>query len=528
SLGDNYTVALNLASATPRVLTAIGANPMKLGLDLQGGVHFLLAIDVDSLIQKRVVGYMRSIGDQLRSDHVRYTGLSKTSTNQIVMQFSNAKDMQQAATMIGQQYTDLTVQTTDKNGLYQLTANMSPAAIISAQNNAIEQTTSILRNRINALGISEPVVQRQGAERIAVDLPGVQDTARAREILGGTATVEFHLVDDKDDVQQALKGSPPAGTQIYYAENGQPVLLYDQIVLTGSSITNATSSFGEDGKPAVNIWLGGGGESSFYRITGQNVGHPMATVYIETNFESTIKDGKTIYVPHTSQKVINVATIQSALPNNFQITGLTDAKEASNLALLLRAGALPTAINVIEESTLGPSLGKENIKMGVFSVEVGLTIIVLFMLFYYRVFGLFADIALLMNMVLLVAALSILGATLTLPGIAGIVLTMGMAVDANVLIFERIREEIRNGMSPHACIEAGYEKALATIIDSNVTTLIAALALFGIGTGAVKGFAITLTLGILISMFTAIMGTRAMVYIVYGSRRQINKLSIGI
>lgn len=528
SLGDNYTVALNLASATPRALTAIGANPMKLGLDLQGGVHFLLAIDVDSLIQKRVVGYMRSIGDQLRTDRIRYTGLSKTATNQIVMQFSNADDMQKAATMIGQQYPDLVVQTINKDGIYKLTAEMSPAAIISAQNNAIDQTTTILRNRINALGVSEPIVQRQGAERIAVDLPGVQDTARAKEILGGTATLEFHLVDEKDDVQQAVKNGPPAGAKIYYDQNGQPVLLQDQVVLSGTSITNATSSYDENGKPSVSIWLGGGGESSFYQTTRANIGHALAIVYVETNFTSVEKDGKTTYVPHTSEKVINVATIQSALGNNFQITGLTDANEANNLALLLRAGALPTAINIIEESTLGPSLGKENIKMGVFSVEVGLGIIILFMMFYYRLFGLFADIALLMNMVLLVAALSILGATLTLPGIAGIVLTMGIAVDSNVLIFERIREEMRNGMSPHACIEAGFDKALSTIIDANVTTLIAAVALFGIGTGAVKGFAITLTLGILISMFTAIMGTRAMVYIVYGSRRQIKKLSIGI
>lgn len=528
ALGDNYTVALNLASTTPAFLRAIGANPMKLGLDLQGGVHFLLAIDIDSLIQKRVVGYMRGIGDTLRNNHIRYSGLSRTPDNQIVMQFSNAAAMQQTAAIIAKQYTDLTVQTSDKNGLYQLKTFMSPAAIISAQNNAIDQTTNILRNRINELGVSEPIVQRQGAERIAVDLPGVQDTARAQEILGGTATLEFHLVDDNNDVAQALKNGAPAGSQIYYGQDGQPILLKDQVVLTGTSITNATSSYGEDGKPSVNIWLGGGGESAFYKLTGQNVGHAMAAVYIETDLTATEQKGKTVYVPHTTQKVINVATIQSALPNNFQITGLTDAKEARDLALLLRAGALPTTITIIEESTVGPSLGKQNIHMGVFSVEIGLAIIVLFMLFYYRAFGLMADIALLMNMVLLVAALSIIGATLTLPGIAGIVLTMGMAVDANVLIFERIREEMRNGMSPHACIEAGFEKAFSTIVDANVTTLIAAVALFGIGTGAVKGFAVTLTLGILISMFTAIMGTRAMVYVVYGHRRQIKKLSIGI
>lgn len=528
SLGDNYTVALNLASATPRFLTAIGAHPMKLGLDLQGGVHFLLAIDVDSLIKKRVNGYMRGIGDELRSQHIRYTGLTRTVDNRIIMQFPSAEAMAKASQLITKQYTDLTVDANSDGGVYQLTALMSPAAIINAQNNAIEQTTSILRNRINELGVSEPIVQRQGAERIAVDLPGVQDTARAQEILGGTATLEFHLVDDQHDVAQALSGSAPAGSKIYYTQDGEPVLLKEQVVLTGTSITNATSTYGEDGKPSVNIWLGGGGESSFYKLTGQNVGHGMASVYIETTMTPAVKDGKTVYIPHTTEKVINVATIQSALPNNFQITGLTDANQARDLALLLRAGALPTTITIIEETTVGPSLGKQNINMGIFSVEIGLAVIVLFMIAYYRVFGLVADIALFMNMVLLVAVLSIIGATLTLPGIAGIVLTMGMAVDANVLIFERIREEMRNGMSPHACIEAGFQKAMSTIIDANVTTLIAALALFGIGTGAVRGFAVTLTLGILISMFTAIMGTRAMVHLIYGRKHHIKKLSIGI
>lgn len=528
AIGNNYTVALNLASATPRWLTALGANPMKLGLDLQGGVHFLLAIDIDSLLQKRMSGYMRGIGEVLRSKHIRYTNLAQDNANQIIMQFNQADTMNQAATIIGQQYNDLLVETSNKNNIYQLTAQLSPTALINAQDNAIEQTIIILRNRINALGVSEPIVQRQGADRIAIDLPGVQDTARAKEILGGTDTVEFHLVDQNGDIQQALNGKVPPGSKLYTTDTNQPILLQDQVVLNGSAITNATSTYGEDGKPTVNIWLGGGGESQFYRITGQNIGQPMATVYIETNMVASQQNGKTVYTPHTTEKVINVATIQSALANNFQITGLTDVNEARNLALLLRSGALPTSISIIEESTVGPSLGKENIKMGIFSVEIGLAFIVLFMFFYYRLFGLFADIALVMNLVLLVAALSLIGATLTLPGIAGIVLTMGMAVDANVLIFERIREEIRLGVSPHACIEAGYEKALATIIDSNVTTLIAALALFGIGTGAVKGFAITLTLGILISMFTAIMGTRAMVYLVYGQQRQIKKLSIGI
>lgn len=529
ALGPNYTVALNLASSTPRVLSAIGANPMKLGLDLQGGVHFLLAIDVNSLFQHRIAGYMRSIGDELRGERVRYSGLTRTNDNSINMQFRSDSDMQKASQLITRQFPDLQVTTSNQNGVMQLTAQMTPAAIINAQNYAVEQTTTILRNRINELGISEPIVQRQGTDRIAVDLPGVQDTARAQQILGGTAMLEFHLVDEQHDPQTAINGTAPAGSKLYHMTDGQPIFLLNPVVLAGTAITNATSGFGDDGRPSVNIWLGGGSaESNFYRITGANVNHALAAVYIESTMTPKIVDGKTTYVTQTTERVINVATIRSALGNQFQISGLEDANYARNLALLLRAGALPTPISIIAESTVGPSLGKANIKMGVFSIEIGFVVIVLFMLLYYRVFGLIADLALFMNVILLVAALSILGATLTLPGIAGIVLTMGMAVDANVLIFERIREEIRNGMSPHACIEAGFEKALSTIVDANVTTLIAALALFGIGTGAVKGFAITLTLGILTSMFTAIMGTRALVYLMYGTKRQIKKLSIGI
>jgi preprotein translocase subunit SecD len=529
ALGNNYTVALNLASSTPKVLSAIGANPMKLGLDLQGGVHFLLAIDVNSLLQHRISGYMRSIGDELRNARIRYSGLTRSDDNQIAMQFRSVDDMQKASQLVTRQYPDLQVTTSNQNGILQLTAQMTPAAIINAQNYAVEQTTTILRNRINELGISEPIVQRQGADRIAVDLPGVQDTTRAQQILGGTAMLEFHLVDEQHDPQAAVNGTTPAGSKLYHMTDGQPILLLNPVVLSGTAITNATSGFSDDGRPSVNIWLGGGsGEANFYRITRANINHALATVYIESTMTPKVVDGKTTYVTQTSERVINVATIQSALGNQFQITGLEDSNYARNLALLLRAGALPAPISIIAESTVGPTLGKENIKMGLFSVEIGFIIIVLFMVLYYRTFGLIADLALFMNVVLLVAALSILGATLTLPGIAGIVLTMGMAVDANVLIFERIREEIRNGMSPHACIEAGFEKALSTIVDANVTTLIAALALFGIGTGAVKGFAITLTLGILTSMFTAIMGTRALVYLIYGNKRQIKKLSIGI
>ncbi len=526
-LGDGYTVALNLASTTPAWLTAIGAKPMKLGLDLRGGVHFLLAIDVDSLVNHRINGDARSIREELRRERIRYHNLRTHKDHSISLQFANKTDMDKALSLIKKQFPELLVTRGGTEGNNDVILQMSPTAKLQAQDYAVAQTTTILRNRINELGVAEPVVQRQGASRIAVDLPGVQDTARAKQILGGTATLEFHLVDIANDVQNAVAGSAPVGTKVYHYLD-QPLLLKDQVVLSGTSITGATSSIGEDGRPAVNIRLGGGGEALFYRITGDNVGKPLAIIYVETKLQSHLENGKVVFTPKKTERVINVATIKSALGNNFQITGLDDAKEARNLALLLRAGALPAPISIIEESTVGPSLGKENIKMGIFSVEVGFVFIILFMVAYYRVFGLVANLALGMNLVLLVAVLSILGATLTLPGIAAIVLTVGMAVDANVLISERIREELRNGMSPHASIEAGYERAFSTIVDANVTTLIAAVAMFAIGTGAVKGFAVPLTIGVLTSMYTSIAGTRAVIQLIYGNKRHLKNISIGI
>ncbi len=525
ALGENYTVALNLASTTPSWLRTAGANPMKLGLDLRGGVHFLLAIDIDSLLQRRMNGDMRNIGQTLRDARIRYRGLSISKDNLIKLHFSSEADLNKAQQIISTRFPELLITTKSNNNTYQLNASMSPAALIKAQNYAVDQTTTILRNRINELGVAEPVVQRQGVNRISVDLPGVQDSARAKQILGGTATLEFHLVDVQVDPNQALKSGAPAGTKIYQYD-GTPVLLKDRIVLSGTSITGAVSSIGENGQPAVNIRLGGGGEALFYRITGENIGKPLAIVYVETKMRNKLVNGKLVLVPKKSEKVINVATIQSALGNSFQITGL-EQQEATNLSLLLRAGALPAPISIIEESTVGPSLGKENIKMGMLSVEIGFVLIVLFMIAYYRLFGFVADIALFLNLVFMFAVLSIINTTLTLAGIAGIVLTVGMAVDANVLIFERIREELRNGLTPHAAIKAGYDRAFATIVDSNITTLIAAVALAGIGTGTIKGFAVVLIIGILTSMFTAITVTRAIVHLIYGNR-SIKKLSIGI
>jgi preprotein translocase subunit SecD len=524
ALGEDYTVALNLASTTPDWLSAIGADPMKLGLDLRGGVHFLLAVDVDTLLKTRQNGNLRGLGAELRHAMIRYRDLTLGPNNSIVLNFRDEASQDKAAALMRQSYPDLTIKTYTNLDGYGITAQLSQQAVLAAQDAAIEQTTDVLRKRINALGIAEPVVQRQGAERISVDLPGVQDTARAKLILGGTATLEFHLVDTEHDA--ADTGNVPLGSKLYRFEN-MPVLLKNQSILSGSSITNAASNIGQDGRPSVDIRLGGGGEATFYRITGENIGKPLATVYIETLMQPTMVDGKSSFVPRKTERIINIATIQSALPSSFQITGIKDAKEALDLALLLKSGALPAPISIIAESTLGPSLGRANIDKGILSLEVGMVFIILFMVIYYRVFGLLADLALVFNLVLLVAVLSILGMTLTLPGMAGIVLTVGMAIDANVLIFERIREELRNGLSPQAAIKAGYERAFSTIVDSNVTTLIAAVALYGVGSGSIRGFALTLSIGLICSMFTAITGSRALVNLIYGSRH-VKKLSIGI
>lgn len=523
-LGSDYSVALNLAPTTPTWLSAIGANPMSLGLDLRGGIHFLIAIDVNALINRRIGGDARGISDELRTKGIRYSSINVTPDNHIILGFRDLQTASQASSMITNQFPELLVTSNNKTNPLQLDFTMTPQAVIDAQNYAVEQTITILRNRINQLGIAEPIVQRQGADRISVDLPGIQDTARARQILGGTATLEFRLVDIANDPTAAVV---PADDKRYQSDTG-PVLLQNRVILSGTSITGAVASTGDDGRPSVNIRLGGGGEALFYQITGQNVGKPLAIVYVESKMTPVQQNGKTVYTTQKSERIISIANIQSALPSQFQITGLSSANEANDLALLLRAGALPAPMSIIEESTIGPSLGAANIHKGVLSVEIGFLLIVVFMALYYRVMGLLADVTLLLNLILIVAVLSVLGATLTLPAIAAMVLNVGMAVDANVLIFERIREELRNGMSPQASIQAGFERAFATIVDSNVTTLIAAIALFGIGTGAVKGFAVTLTIGILISMFTAITATRALIYLCYGGRKKVTRLSIGI
>lgn len=524
-LGNNYTIALNLAPATPSWLRKIGADPMKQGLDLRGGVHFLLEVDVDSVINRRYEGIIKNISQELRESGIRYAGLRYIPNQGVSVVFRDTTNVDAALQKIEASYPGFIVtKSSDTSLRIALTAD----ELNSIRQITIEQTMGILRNRVNELGVGEAVVQQQGATRVAVDLPGIQDAARAKQILGGTATLQFYLVDTDNDAQIAKQtGAVPVNTKLYDL-NGYPLLLKRQVVLSGDSITSAVSSFDQQSaSPAVQIQLGGGGESLFMKITRENVGKRLAIVYVETKTSMSTINNVSKRITKKEEKVISAPTIQTALGNNFQITGLADSAEASNLALLLRAGSLPAVIYPVEERTVGPSLGKENIRRGLVSLEVGMGLILILMLFYYHFFGLVADIALFLNLILLSALLSWIGATLTLPGIAAFVLTVGMAVDANVLIYERIREELRNGASPQNAIQAGYDRAFSTIIDANVTTLIVGLVLFSIGTGPIRGFAIILSLGLLTSMLTSITFTRAIVNWYYG-KRNVKKLSIGI
>lgn len=525
ALGDDYTVAVNLISSTPAWMQAIGASPMKLGLDLRGGVHFALEVDINNLIAQRMQGLAKNISENLQQARIRYAELTPKE-KQLSILFRDTDSLRRAKNLLQLQFPRFEFsEATDHPK--QLIIVWSKQGLISLRQLAIDQTINTLRNRINELGVAEPIVQQQGSNRILVDLPGVQDIARAQQILGGTATIEFRLVDTLHDPHLAkINNMIPVESQLYQYEN-QPVLLKKQVILTGNSITDASTSFDESGRSAVSISLGGGGESYFHQVTGENVGKPLAIVYVETKSSVKIVNGKMTHIPRKVEKIISIARIQTALPPNFQVTGLTHPQEALNLSLLLRAGALPAPIYVVEQRTIGPQLGAENIHKGIISIVVGFILAVVFMAVYYGVFGLIADIALALNLVLLVALLSLLGMTLTLPGMAGIVLTVGMAVDANVLIFERIREELRNGVSPQSSIYAGYDRALVTIIDANVTTLIVALILFGVGTGSIKGFAVTLTIGLLTSMLTGIMITRALINACYGGR-PLQRLPIGI
>lgn len=527
ALGRNYVVALNLAPATPAWLSGLGAEPMFLGLDLRGGVHFLMEVDMKAAVAKAEERYVSDIRTLLREERIRYRTISRHSDGGIIVRFRDAEQRDTGIDLIESEFPDLNVEEmSGGSDEFQARARLTESSITETRDFALQQNITTLRKRVNELGVAEPVIQQQGQSRIVVQLPGVQDTARAKDILGATATLEFRMVDEEHDVQDALDGRVPAGSRIYHDRGGNPVLLKRNVMLTGEYIIDASSGIDQmSGGPNVSITLDGKGARIFSRATRDRVGKTMAVVFIENTTETVERDGEMVKRKRTIEEVINTAVIREQLSKRFQITGLDSTQEARNLALLLRAGALAAPIEIVEERTVGPSLGQDNIDQGFRSVTIGFGLVLVFMLVYYRVFGIAANVALTLNLVLLVALLSMLQATLTLPGIAGIVLTVGMAVDANVLIFQRIREELKNGNSPQASIHAGYEKAFSTIADANITTLIAAVVLFGLGTGPIKGFAVTLSLGIICSMFTAIMVTRAIINYIYGGRR-LSRLSI--
>jgi preprotein translocase subunit SecD len=525
AVGGEKIVALNLAPATPTWLEAIGAEPMKLGLDLRGGVHFLMEVDMDAAMGRLISQQEEAFRGELREERIRYRAIRPQGRDAVEVLLRDAEQLAQAKRVLESAHPDMLFTDSDSNGRFALIAKFTDARLQEIRNYAIEQNITILRNRVNELGVAEPVVQRQGASRIVVQLPGVQDTARAKEILGATATLEFREVDSQADVAAAASGRVPAGSEVKQDRDGRPVVLKKRVILGGSSITDASSSADEYGRPQVNISLDSEGGNRMSAFSRQNIGKLMATVFTEYKDSGRrTPEGSVILAKH--EEVINQATIQSALGRNFRITGIDSAAEAHNLALLLRAGALIAPISIVEERTIGPSMGQQNIDMGVQACIWGMVAVMLFTLVYYRKFGFIANMALMANLVLIIGVMSMIpGATMTLPGIAGIVLTVGMAVDANVLIFERIREELREGRNPQQAIHQGYSNAFSTIADANITTLITAIILFAVGTGAIKGFAVTLSIGILTSMFTAIVGTRCVVNLLYGGKR-VDKLSI--
>ncbi|OZI13982.1 protein translocase subunit SecD [Sodalis-like symbiont of Philaenus spumarius] len=522
ALGDNYVVALNLAPATPAWLAMLGASPMKLGLDLLGGVHFLMEVDMDTALNKLQEQTMDTLRCDLRDKGIPYATVRKIENYGSEIRFRDAETRDQAISLLTHRHRDLVINSQDDNSLR---ATLAANRLRQAREYAVQQNITILRNRVDQLGVAEPVVQRQGAYRIVVELPGIQDTARAKEILGATATLEFRLVNSAVDQTAAANGRVPGGSEVKATRDGQPVVLYKRVILTGDHITYSTSSADEYNRPQVNISLDGAGGTTMSNFTKDNIGKLMATLFVEYK-DSGKKDanGRSILVKQ--EEVINVATIQSRLGNSFRITGINNPNEARQLSLLLRAGALSAPIQIVEERTIGPTLGLQNINQGLMACLWGLVASILFMVVWYRKFGLIATTALIVNLVLIIGIMSLLpGATLTMPGIAGIVLTLAVAVDANVLINERIKEELRNGRTVQQAIHEGYWGAFSSIVDANVTTLITAIILYAVGTGSIKGFAITTTIGVATSMFTAIIGTRAMVNLLYGGKR-IDKLSI--
>lgn len=522
SLGDNYTVALNLAPTTPAWLRALGADAMYLGLDLRGGVHFLLEVDMDAAVKQSEERYVDDVRLALRAEKVHYQSVAKDN-GYIKVIMKTAEEKAEVMKVLNKDFRALDI--TEPASGTQIWLKIKDTEIREIKKFAVAQNMTTLRNRVNELGVAEPVIQQQGENRIVIQLPGVQDTTRAKEILGTTATLEYRLVDVEHDVQQAVAGHVPVGSRLYTDKTGSPILLDRRVIVTGDQIVDAASNVDDNGRPSVSVTLNGVGATKMGNLTKVSVGKPMAVVFIEYKNETKVIDGVKLRHKEKVEKVINVATIQGVFSKRFQTTGLDSPQEARNLALLLRAGALAAPVDMVEERTVGPSLGQDNIDKGILSFEVGFALVVLLMAVYYRLFGMIANFALAFNVVIVVAILSMLQATLTLPGIAGIILTVGMSVDANVLIFERVKEELKSGNSPQSAIFIGYDKAFATILDSHFTNFVVAVVLFAFGTGTIKGFAVTLIIGILSSMFTAITGTRMVINWVYGNRH-VEKLSI--
>jgi len=518
SLGDNYVVALNLAPATPEWLRRIGGRPMTLGLDLQGGVHFLLQVDMETARGQQLDRFVDDIRAALRDESVRYVSVRREGRGLLVL-LRSEEDREKAESIINadESLVGLEITQIQLGENFGLSATVLEQQLIELQQTALQQNIITLRNRVNEIGVAEPIIQQQGADRVVVQLPGVQDTVQAKKIVGATATLEYRAVDEQNDAFTAAQtGRIPPESRLYTDNNQQPVLLKKRLIVSGDQLIGASSGFDQQsGEPQVSVTLDGVGAKRMLDFTRENVGNRMAVVYIEQK-----PGGKLL------EEVISVAVVREPFGKRFQTTGLDSMAEASQLALLLRAGALAAPMEIVEERTVGPSLGADNVAQGFRAVVIGFLMVVVLMAVYYRVFGMIANLALFLNVILLISLLSMLGATLTMPGIAGIVLTVGMAVDANVLIFERIREELRNGNTPQASIRAGYDKAFSTIADANITTLIAAFVLFLFGTGPIKGFAVTLSLGIVTSMFTAIMVSRAVVNLIYGRRQRVSKLLI--
>lgn len=522
ALGETYVIALNLAPLTPRWLARIGASPMKLGLDLRGGVHFLIEVDIKTILSKLQEQTIDILRGDLREQGIPYTTVRKIENDGSEICFRNADTRDQAISWLTPRHRDLLIQSVGYNALRVSLVNDRRR---HACEDAVQQNIHILRNRVNQLGVAEPLVQRQGTDHIVVELPGIQDTARAKEILGATATLEFHLVNSSMDKIAAIKGRMPEDSEMKETRDGYPTVLYKRVILTGDHITDSTSSIDEYNRPQVNISLDSSGGAAMSQFSTNNIGKLMATLFVYYK-DTGKKDGKGRAIMKKQEEIINIATIQSRLGNSFRITGIKNPNEARQLSLLLRAGALIAPIQIVEERIIGPTLGLQNINQGLAACLWAMVASSLFMVLWYRKFGIIATMALIANLVLMIGIMSLLpGTTLTMPGIAGIVLTLAVAVDANVLVNERIKEEIRHGRTVQMAIHEGYRGAFSSIVDANVTMLIISIILYMVGSGSIKGFAITTAIGLVTSMCTAIIGTRAIVNLLYGGKR-IDKLSV--